>query len=282
MQLHKPGAQIFIPDDQTDKNAFTRTTHLAVGAHQDDIEIMAVAGILECYQRRDRWFSGVVVTDGAGSPRDGVYLYSTDEQMRTVRAKEQIEAARMGEYASQFLLDYPSAELKDGTNPFPIADLCEIIEVTSPQVIYTHNLADKHPTHVAVALRTILALRSLPDERHPEQLIGCEFWRDLDWMPDEDKVVLNCSGDEQFQEALLSVFDSQIAGGKRYDLATMGRRRANATYTAPHEVDQATGLTFGMDLTPLIKDPQMEIIDYVGSFISRFRDEVSSSIASLI
>jgi LmbE family N-acetylglucosaminyl deacetylase len=282
MQFHKPGSQIFVPDGQEVEKAFTRTTHLAIGAHQDDIEIMAVAGILECYQRRDRWFSGVVVTDGAGSPRDGVYLDCTDEQIRTVRAKEQIEAARVGEYASQFLLDYPSAELKDGSNPFPVADLCEIIEGTSPQVIYTHNLADKHPTHVAVALRTISALRSLPDERQPEQLIGCEFWRDLDWMPDEDKVVLNCSGNEQLQEALLSVFDSQIAGGKRYDLASMGRRRANATYFAPHEVDQATGVTFGMDLLPLIKDPTMEIGDFVGSFINRFREEVGSLVVRLI
>jgi len=282
MQFHKPGSQIFVPDGQAVENAFTRTTHLAIGAHQDDIEIMAIAGILECYQRRDRYFSGVVVTDGAGSPRDGMYRDCTNEQMSKVRSTEQIEAARLGEYASQFLLDYPSAEVKDGSNPYPGDDLREIIEATSPQVIYTHNLADKHPTHVAVALRTISALRSLPNERHPEQLIGCEFWRDLDWMPDKDKVVLNCSGNEQLQEALLSVFDSQIVGGKRYDLATIGRRRANATYYAPHEVDQATGFTFGMDLLPLIKDPNMEISDYVGSFINRFRQEVGSLIMRLI
>jgi LmbE family N-acetylglucosaminyl deacetylase len=282
MQFHKPGSQIFVPDGQQFDKALTRTTHLAIGAHADDIEIMAIAGILECYQRRDCWFSGVVVTDGAGSPREGEYLDYTDEQIRAVRSKEQIEAARMGEYASQFLLDYPSAEVKDGSNPFPVEDLREIIKATSPQVIYTHNPADKHPTHVAVVLRTILALRSLPDERHPEQLIGCEFWRDLDWMPDKDKVVLNCSGNEQLQVALLSLFESQIVGGKRYDLATMGRRHANATYYAPHEVDQATGVTFGIDLLPLIKDPNMEIGDYVGSFINRFREDVTSLIVRLI
>ena len=34
--------------------------------------------------------------------------------------------------------------------------------------------------------------------------------------------------------ALIGVFDSQIAGGKRHDLAVLGRRRANATYNASH------------------------------------------------
>ena len=45
------------------------TTHLGVGAHQDDLEFMALHGILECYQRPDRWFSGIMVTDGRGSSR---------------------------------------------------------------------------------------------------------------------------------------------------------------------------------------------------------------------
>ena len=41
----------------------------------------------------------------------------------------------------------------------------------------------------------------------------------------------------------------QIAGGKRYDLASMGRRRANATYWGSHGVDETTGLSYGMDMT---------------------------------
>ena len=53
--------------------------------------------------------------------------------------------------------------------------------------------------------------------------------------------------------SLLGVFDSQVCGGKRYDLATMGRRRANATYLASHGVDESTSLIFGMDLTPLME-----------------------------
>ena len=46
-------------------------THMCVAAHQDDIEIMAYAPIAECYDSDEKFFAGVVVTDGAGSPRTG-------------------------------------------------------------------------------------------------------------------------------------------------------------------------------------------------------------------
>jgi hypothetical protein len=83
------------------------------------------------------------------------------------------------------------------------------------------------------------------------------------------------------QIALLGVFDSQICGGKRYDLATMGRRRANATYYASHETDVATGMGFAMDLMPLVLDPTRDIQDYVQGFINRFAQEVAGRIAKL-
>ena len=39
MQLHMPAAEIYIPDGVAASEALTRTTHLAFGAHQDDLEI---------------------------------------------------------------------------------------------------------------------------------------------------------------------------------------------------------------------------------------------------
>ena len=116
--------------------------------------------------------------------------------------------------------------------------------------MFTHNLADKHDTHVAVALQVIAAIRSLPASERPQKLYGCEVWRDLDWMVDSDKVAFDLSEHENLQAALLGVFDSQISGGKRYDLATMGRRRANATYYASHGVDVSRAMAYAMDLTP--------------------------------
>ena len=70
---------------------------------------------------------------------------------------------------------------------------------------------------------------------------------------DADKVVFKLDKHENIAASLVGVFDSQIVGGKRYDLATMGRRRAHATYYQSHSVDSAQMLDFGVDLTPLIQ-----------------------------
>lgn len=280
MKLNKESAEIFIPDNQPVELALKRTTHLGIGAHQDDIEIMALSGILDCFQKEDRWFGAVAVTDGRGSPRDALYKDYTDEEMRIVRIKEQKKAAVIGEYSVQFLLDYSSSDVKSGDTPV-VEDLISVLKATTPKIVYTHNLADKHDTHVAVTLRVIEAIRSLSEEYRPEKLFGCEVWRDLDWMMDEDKVAFEVSAHENLQAALLGVFDSQIAGGKRYDLATMGRRRANATYFASHGTDIATGMIFAMDLTPLVTDPNMDIAIYINGFVERFSKDIASRLVKL-
>jgi len=285
MKFKLATAEIFVPDGLSTSEALARTTHVAIGAHQDDIEIMACDGILKCFQRDDKWLCGVVVTNGSGSPRDGVYKDYDNEQMRAVRRKEQKKAAVVGEYAAQVLLDYASSVVKNGADEAPVEDIVLLLKATRPDVVYTHNLADKHDTHVAVALRVIEALRRLPAGERPRRLYGCEVWRDLDWMTDADKAAFNCSAHENLQAALLGVFDSQVCGGKRYDLATMGRRRANATYYASHDTDAATGMTFAMtfamNLTPLIEDPTRDIQAYVQAFIDRFAREVAERLARL-
>ncbi len=267
-------AEIFIPDGLPEEQALARTTHMAIAAHQDDIEIMAAGPILECFQQPEKWFTGVVATDGRGSPRDDLYKNYTDEEMRTVRFKEQKKAAIVGEYAAQVLLDYPSKIIKDGKNLQPVEDLLSLLKTAQPEFVYTHNLADKHDTHVSVALRVIAAIRSLPESERPKKLFGCEVWRDLDWMMDSDKISFDLTKHENLQAALLGVFDSQICGGKRYDLASMGRRRANATYFESHGVDVTLGMSYAMDLTPLVTDPGKDVSAYVQEFIDRFAKDV--------
>jgi len=278
MQFHLPTADIYIPDGLPVERALARTTHMAVSAHQDDIEIMACGPILECYQQKERWFTGVVMTDGRGSPRAGLYAGYSDEEMRLVRFKEQRKAAMVGEYAAQVILDYPSKAIKDGSNRQPVEDLVSLFKAARPRLVFTHNLADKHDTHVGVALKVIAAIRSLPQAERPEKLYGCEVWRDLDWMVDSDKSSLDCSTHENLQAALLGVYDSQITGGKRYDLASMGRRKANATYFASHNVDATLGLAYAMDLTPLVLDLGRDIGAFVQEHIQRFAQDVADRI----
>ncbi|MFV1858225.1 MAG: PIG-L deacetylase family protein [Anaerolineales bacterium] len=281
MDFNLDTAEIFVPDDLAADLALARTTHIGIGAHQDDLEIMAFDGILACFQSADRWFSGVVVTDGSGSPRAGPYERYTDDEMRLVRIQEQKKAAVVGEYAAQVFLDYPSSDVKDGNNEASVEDLIRILRVARPEVIYTHNLADKHDTHVAVALRVIDAVRTLPEGDRPKSLYGCEVWRDLDWLADEDKVVFDISAHENLQAALLGVFDSQISGGKRYDLATMGRRRANATYFASHGTDVATGMAFAMDLTPLVRSHESDVSGYLKTFTEKFVEDMNDRLLRL-
>jgi LmbE family N-acetylglucosaminyl deacetylase len=275
MDFERETAEVFIPDGLAVEAALARTTHLAIAAHQDDVEIMAFDGIGCCFQRADRWFCAVVVTDGSGSPRDGLYQGYRDKEMQAVRREEQKKAAVVGEYGALALLDYPSARVKDGGDGATVRDLVRILEATRPDVVYTHNPADKHDTHVAVALRAIEAVRRLPAGMRPRRLYGNEVWRDLDWLVDDDKVAFDLSAHENLQAALLGVFDSQISGGKRYDLATLGRRRANATYYASHDVDAATGMSFALDLTPLIEDPGRSVGAYVREKIDRLAQDVA-------
>ncbi len=227
------------------------------------------------------WFLATVVTNGSGSARAGMYADFTDEAMCRIRREEQKKAAVVGEYGALALLDHPSSAVKDGASEAPVVDLVRLLQAARPRVVYTHNLADKHDTHVAVALRVVEAIRRLPAGERPKQLFGCEVWRDLDWLLDADKVTFDVSAHQNLQAALLGVFDSQICGGKRYDLATMGRRRANATYYMPRQVDETTGMTFAMDLTPLIREPGRSVEAYVQEFIARFARDVATQLERL-
>lgn len=275
-----PTAETFVPDQTDLTHALARTTHLGIGAHPDDLEIFAIDGILACFQQEDAWFSGVVVTDGAGSPRHGHYRGHTDERMRQVRRREQKKAAVLGDYSAQLLLDHGSKAVKQGDRAV-IEDLKRVLEATRPKVVYTHSLTDKHDTHVAVALRVIQAFRELATDQPPARVLGCEVWCDLDWLSDKDKVEMKLNGQEHLQQALLGVFDSQIAGGKRYDRATLGRRQAHATFAQTHAVDDAGGRVYAMDLTPLVSDKRLDPARYCLALIDGFRAEVEQRIARL-
>jgi LmbE family N-acetylglucosaminyl deacetylase len=281
MQFRKTGAEIWVPDGRPAEEALSRTTHMGIGAHQDDLEILAWHGILECFDRPDRWFTGVVVTDGAGSARGGPYAAYTDEQMRAVRKREQRKAAFAGDYSAIVQLDYGSRETKDPASSDVAGELGELVRRCRPEVLYTHNLADKHDTHVATVLRVIEACRTLPEAERPRRMLGGEVWRDLDWLNDRDKVALDVQAREALGIALLGIFDSQISGGKRYDLATAGRRRAHATYHESHGLDATTALTFAMELTPLLRDTTLDPWTYVEGYIGRFKQEVRARIEQL-
>jgi len=274
MKLHNATAEIFVPDGKPQMEGLSRVTHLGIGAHQDDLEFMAFHGILNCFARDDKWFGGVTCTDGAGSARTGPYASFTDEQMMTIRRQEQRTAANIGGYGVVIQLDHPSSAVKSPADTALRTDLKDILLATQPEVVYTHNPADKHDTHIGVVVAALQAMRELPREQRPKQVIGCEVWRNLDWLPDAVKVAMDVSGRDNLAAALNGVFDSQITGGKRYDLATYGRRAANATFFESHATDKTTQLIFGMDLSPLVSDESKDIVEFVVGFIDQLRADV--------
>lgn len=279
MKFSQAAADVFVPDGLPPTVALAQVTHLCIAAHQDDIEIMAHAGITDCLERAGRWFGGVVVTDGAGSPRSGAYSDYTDERMKTVRRDEQRKAAVLGRYGIQIQLAHPSAAVKSAAASDAVRqDLSLILSGCKAEVVYLHNPADKHDTHVGVFLRSLEVLRALTEANRPRLVLGCEVWRDLDWLMDDDKVALDAGRRQGLAADMLKAFDSQVAGGKRYDLATLGRRLANATFQASHATDRFSAVTWAMDLTPLVRNPSLSVREYVLGYLDRLRADVASRI----
>lgn len=271
-----PKANLLIPDLLAGPTAFQRTTHLGIGAHQDDLEFMAYEGILACYQNDQQWFGGVIMTDGRSSSRKGPYAGWSDDQMAAERIKEQHQAAVIGQYSFIAQLGFLSSEVRPAQQPVVIADLLAILLATQPEVVYLHNPADKHDTHVACFMRCLEALRAMPAELRPQKVLGCEVWRGLDWMLDAEKVPMAVAARPELAQALNEVFATQIVGGKRYDLAVLGRRLANATFHDAHASDQTTSLQWALDLTPLIHDPNLDVVEYTLGFVERLQHDIAT------
>ena len=259
-------ADTFVPGGGDWREALGSVTHLAIGAHADDCEFMAFHGIEECRRGAGK-FCAVVLTDGAGSVGGG----ANSSEMRRA---EQPEAAKIGGYAVVIQCGLTSAQLKNPKDNTARSFLDEIFRYAHPKTVYAHSPCDRHDTHLASCLRVVEALRALPADRRPQKVYGCEVWRDLDWLCGDDRIRLDCGNDEKFASVLNAVFRSQIDGGKRYDLAVIGRRRAQATFDDPHAADEVSMVTLAMNLTPLLADPLLSVSDFALAAVDRFRNDV--------
>ena len=199
--------------------------------------------------------------------------------MKELRQREQIQAADLGRYAAQYQLGHSSNHLKSFNGQDELTyQLTALLQQSQPHTVYTHNPADKHPTHLAVFTATIDALRALPKDQQPTTLLGCEVWRDLDWAPDSHKVALDVSSHPELAAELNQVFQSQIAGGKNYHHAIIGRRTAHATFSNPHASDTATQLIFALDLMPLLENPNLPPEIFISQIIDEFKEDLINSL----
>jgi LmbE family N-acetylglucosaminyl deacetylase len=280
MKLSSPSARVFSPSGLAPTEALRVTRQLGVVAHADDLEIAAIKGILDCYEAPIPSFSGVVVCDGVGAPRQGADAGAADEDYRRSRENEQEVAATVGRYAAVAFLGHPSAAVRAGL-PDVGTDLDQLLQQVKADVIYTHSPLDAHDTHVAVVLELIDALRRCPSEQRPARVIGCEVWRDLDWLPESHRVALDVGKHQDLQQELIRAFGSQTAG-KRYDLASLGRRQAHATFRHADRADETSGLVFGVDLTPLLAADAPSVEQFSLQLVEVFQRDTAARLGRLM
>ncbi|MEE4660067.1 MAG: PIG-L family deacetylase, partial [Halieaceae bacterium] len=264
-----PTPDNYVPDGTPLDVALQRTTHLGIGAHPDDLEIIAIHGILACYQASDAHFTGIVACDGSGSPRDGAYAGFDNARMAAQRRLEQRQAAELGAYNAVIQLGFPSDAVKN--DPEAIESmLVSLLLQSKPEVVYMHQLVDRHATHRVLARATIKALRRLPAGERPRAVYGVEVWGSLDWLPAPWRTALPIDDPEKLQAALLRCHDSQINGGKRYDKAVIARQKANATLAESHATDSMKACALAMDLTPLMQEDGPSVDAYLRRCFSTF------------
>lgn len=268
------GATAHVPDGAPLTEALARTTDLGVVAHPDDLELAMPGPILACAADPGRWFTGIVCTDGAGAPRPAAGATPSDLVAR--RADEQRRAAGLGGYSAVFLLGRSSEQARGPGRAELVTALEFLLRAAGAARVLTHNPLDRHPTHVAVATSVIDAARALPPDRRPGQLLGCEAWRDLDWLDANERVELPVTGAEDAALELARCFGSQLEA-KRYDLAAQGRRRANATFARRDAADSQTEVSLAVDLTGAL-DESADPTAFVLGLVDRFRSDAAAAL----
>ena len=240
---------VYIPDSEEVCKALKRITHLAIGAHQDDIEMMAADGITACFHQEQSWFGGITLTDGAGSCRGDIYIPYSEAKMCSIRRKEQEMVAMVGGYSAQIFMNCKSQEIKTPGQGDIVAKLMKIISYVKPEVIYCHSFLDRHLTHAAAAVRVMEAVQRLPAAVRPNRLYGCEVWGSLEWLPEKYRVDLPVDRHTNIIAALNQLYDSQLSFGKNFYQAAKGRRIANAVFDMNGDREQ---LAYAINLSTLI------------------------------
>ena len=87
-----------------------------------------------------------------------------------------------------------------------------------------------------------------------------------------------CDGYPDLMRSLFALYRSQIEGGKRYDLAVEGRRRSNATMFDSHGTDEYEALAWGVDLKPLVEQPDLSMESFILEKISDLSNDVRGRI----
>ena len=268
MDLKK--GEIYIP--KTGKKGPVK--FVCICAHPDDCELMAIDGIQRGYRAAKYTFSCIVTTDGADSERTGKFAKATDEKMAEVAISEQKKAATIGRYNSVYFMNYSSEETRDQDNEDIVNEYIEIIKELKPRIIYTHSILDRHPTHVAVAIKVINALRTMKKSEQPKVLYGCESERDLDWLDQSKVVTFDVSKNMRLQRQLISAHKSANMS-RDYVNACIGRRLVNAVFNRDEKKKNAKLTAKAINMTTLLRRKDYPIKRFAMSFVDDLYVEIN-------
>ncbi len=254
------------------------TNLLAISAHQDDIEIMAMDGILRAYGSKKYAFYAAVVGDGANCLKAGKYSEVSDKEMIEARNQEQLRASQIGEYSKLYFLKHAHSEIEQEENESIIKELQKLILEVKPEIVYTHNIFDKNPHHVKITQLVIDAINGLNIDDRPRLLYGCEIFRSLDWLPDKYKITFDLSDNKELQQRLVNVYDTRVEQSRNYTKAVMGRKLANAAFVSSNcATDEDKMYWYGINLTPVIQK-NISLNEYCIKILNDFNRELLTNI----
>ncbi len=264
-------ASCYDPRDDSSTSAIQKTAFLGIGAHQDDLEFMCFDAILKGLNGDG--FSALILSDGSGSARNHSHQNLSPQEFSQLRNEEQKNAAKLASYKQLIQLNHPSSVIKE-RNASLIAEISDIIQASSPQVIYTHNPFDKHLSHVATLECVVSAILELAPQDRPKKLIGCEVWRSLDWLPQKRKLIFEIDAEAQIRDQLLECFPSQSGESKNYSKAVQGRRICNATFLDSYNKDQFLQVEYAIDLSEVISQKPVSLHNFSNRVLEEFKTEI--------
>ncbi len=249
-------------------------THIAIAAHKDDGEMLALHGILNCYDKGG--FALIVLTDGGNCPKSGKYADVSYDDMAELRTEEQKRAATFGKYEKVYFLQLPSSSLETEFEEISSKVASIFNENPTIQYAYAHSLFDRHKTHINASKIAIESIRQSKYKGKIKMLYGVELWRDLDWIPENEQILLDVSGSKDFAMDLLSFFPSQNQS-KMYNKGFCGRVVANATFSNSHSNSLASEQIRAIDMTKLVFADKNAVRAFVDEQLGKFKQEILSS-----
>ncbi|MDF1678813.1 MAG: 6-phosphogluconolactonase, partial [Legionellaceae bacterium] len=259
-----------------------KTTQLGVGAHPDDVEIMAGPDMLAA---KDTWLT-LVVTDGAATSNtlNGDYAKYSPEALTNMRQAEQRKAAKRAN-VPLIICKFPTAAIAGDMGTETLDDakktMSSLVQaMPNLTTVIGHQPSDVHDTHIRVLALQVHALRTLSDmQLKGITVLGREVWGLMLAIEARlrKKLVMTEAELDEWAE-LIAVYESQIAGqGRDYSLTTIERARGNAGYqTHPHGANPPVGLLLALDLTDLVYDKKLCVSQFEARLLRELEKQTQS------